>query len=296
MSDGPAPRRAVRDLKKQTYPRSEQGKLAVDGSVLDKPGGDDNVIASAWFKVATDPKACPWCIEPRFGRMVDHWWRKCREHGQLVLPEEDPFPFVGRELELAEERAWQVILRREHVDVPIRYTGARLTGRQTPAVVAMREVLESEDLKVTTGLVTLAGPTGVGKSYAMAAAFRQDALHECDHNAVVYYAAAKLTRLLIRPGSDDVFDACLNAELLAIDDLGGNYVKEDGLAASLIEELVVEREAKFAATWFTTNHTAGSIAAAVGDRVADRLSGGTWFNLPGESLRRTAAGARATRG
>jgi DNA replication protein DnaC len=268
-------RRGVRDLVTGLYPASERGKLAADDSPLDIAGGEGNVISSKWFVQC--------CIDPRFARMVDRWRCDCPTHGAPALPDDDPFPLDGLELALAEERAWDKIRRSEYVNIATRFADACLDRQQTPAIVAMREVVESDDLDTTT--VTLAGPTGVGKTYALSAGFRARALH-CDHRAVVYFPAPQLTRLLIRPGSDEIFDRCLTAELLAIDDLGSNYMKEDGLAFSLLEELIVEREAGYKPLWFTTNATQQTIADFCGDRIADRLLGGRWFNLPGASLRR----------
>lgn len=285
MSDTSPRRRGVRDLTTQHYPKSEMGKLAADGSLLDQLGGSGNVIASAWFS-----KECATCVRPEFTYMVDRHTRRCPQHGHVAFPLENPWEIKGRELEIAEGRAWDVLRRRPRVDIPSRYSDARLDREQTPAIVAMREIVkEDDDLDVATAMVTLAGPTGVGKTYALAAGFRVVAIHQCEHDAVVFYHASKLTRLLIRPDtSDDVFRACLEAELLAIDDLGGNYLREGGLAESLLEEIITEREARYLSTWVTTNSTQQTIAARVGDRVADRLIGGIWFNLPGESRRRRA--------
>jgi DNA replication protein DnaC len=125
----------------------------------------------------------------------------------------------------------------------------------------------------------------VGKTFALVALLRQEA--QPDGKGYVFFTMPELVRQLIGQASEDVLDQCLGAEVLAVDDVGAAYVKSDGLAEALFEQIVCEREASEAVTWLSTNLTVQRFGEVLGDRIADRVRGDgfLWYSLPGASLR-----------
>ena len=191
-----------------------------------------------------------------------------------------------RELKLAEEREWSVIAGK--VPIPHRYRNAHLIdAQQTAAIKATREFLDDDDND--TRSIWLAGPTGTGKTFALVAAFRQEAVG-CDGKGLEFWRMGELVRQLITEGGDDIFDQCIECDTLYVDDVGSCYLKDGGLAEARFEEIVVAREADEAPMLCTTNLTLPRLAEVLGDRIADRVAGpwADWIGLPGASLRRTA--------
>ena len=130
------------------------------------------------------------------------------------------------------------------------------------------------------------GPPGVGKTVALVAGIREQAVWE--NVDVEYVSMPALVRKLIGSDSEETFERVRDVQLLAVDDIGSAYVKVEGLAEALIEELFVEREANQRTTLFTTNLPPTKLDQALGDRVADRLRGpwGVLHVIKGASLRR----------
>src|SRR6266851_6385980 len=272
-------RRGVRDARGM-YDPQQFGCLAltIDGSELDNYGddrrGSDYVWSSAWME-----KDCR-CIRPEFRRLVGHdRLSACRQHGDQAPPEIDPYPLSPQEREEIEDRIWMPIANRFHI--PNRFRNIRLdTSEPTSALQAVREYLEGD----CECCLVLAGPTGVGKSHAIIAGFRHEAVWTCAEGLAVYFSMATLARGLLSDERDKVLESCLEADLLCIDDVaGGVYVKEGGLVETLFEEILCDREGNKLAVMLTTNLTLPAFAEAVGDRVADRIRGewGTWCSLPG---------------
>jgi DNA replication protein DnaC len=154
-------------------------------------------------------------------------------------------------------------------------------SRPTPAIKVMDEIDDETDR-----CIVLAGPTGTGKTHPMIAGFRRFAVWH--RSKCVYWTFAALVRALINDGSDEVLEHAVEADLLAIDDMGSTYMKPDGVAEAGIEEIVVEREANEALTLLTTNLTLIQFRDVFGDRIADRIAGdwGDWHAVTGESMRK----------
>jgi hypothetical protein len=289
-----APRHACRDTHGH-YPASEKGKLAVDGSLLDHQVlfGDGYVASSAWRL-----GDCGFCYGPEFRRMIPLSGLRCPRHGrQPIPPGADPFPRDEREQQIGEAREWAPIASKW--GIPSRYRSARLEdATPTPAIRAVRRFLlldEHDDEEDLCGCLILAGPTGVGKTFAAIAGFRHEAVRHSGQSNVYQSFPSLIRRLIGGAGSheedDDepsVFDQCAEADLLVCDDAGGTHLKEGGLAEALFEELIVIREAEEKCTVLTTNLTRPRFEDLFGDRIADRLAGpwGLWVDLPGRSLRR----------
>jgi hypothetical protein len=271
--------RAVRNTS-GLYPGTEHGKRAIDGSLLDVSRSDGNgksyALASAWRPAEG---TCPWCIAPEFVRLVPETFRRCPQHGRLPRPERDPFPMDDTESFLAEQRAWPDIA--EAHKIPSRYWTVSIEqSRPTPAIKVMDEIDDGTDQ-----CIVLAGPTGTGKTHAMIAGFRRSAIWY--RSACVYWTFPALVRALISDGSDEVLERAIEADLLAIDDMGSTYLKPDGVAEASIEEILVSREANEALTLLTTNLTLVQFRDVFGDRISDRIAGdwGDWHAITGDSMR-----------
>jgi len=220
----------------------------------------------------------------------------CAKHAALRPPKIDPWPMPPAERRGAEGSYWPRLARR--YNVPPRYRDLRLEelmatpATATPAVQAMSEFLEEGEPRC----LTLAGPPGVTKTATMVAGFREEACWACEPDCAVWYSMPALARALLDPDtSRAAVDACIKADLLALDDVGLAYTKAGGWVESAFEEILVEREANYSLTLMTTNLPLTAFEAHVGDRVADRLRGpwGEWVALPGQSLRRKRRGTGA---
>jgi hypothetical protein len=272
------------------YPGDQKGRAAVDGSLLDRAAHTvDGRIYYAW--ATTWREGCG-CFKPPTRRLVPSERLYCHDHGRLPVPSDDPYPMSSEERSAVEDRVWPRLAAR--VGIPNRYRLVRLEGGEpTPALLAVREFLQDE--RNDERCLVLAGPTGVGKTYAIIAGFREAAIWNCDGALSVYFGMSALARALLdEDDREEVLEQCLEADLLAIDDVGGAYVKAGGLIETLFEEILVDREGNQLQTMLTTNLTLESFADTVGDRIADRVRGswGTWCSLPGSSLRRKRAGRR----
>lgn len=171
--------------------------------------------------------------------------------------------------------------------IPVRLQHATLTARPTPALQAAAAYLGDasagySDAGFARGeALVLAGPTGVGKSYAAAAA-----MMAVGDGHFLYFPAlcAQLLRSEAQPGA---MALAKRSDLLVFDDLGTEYLKEGGLLAAFLDEIVWHREGNALPTVITTNLTAQELAKRLGDRITDRLRGvwGRVIECPGESLR-----------
>jgi DNA replication protein DnaC len=106
---------------------------------------------------------------------------------------------------------------------------------------------------------------------------------------IVFYDFPRLSRLLLDPEErDDVLEACREADDLFVDDLGSGFVKRDGFVLGLLEEIIVDREARAYPMLATTNLAPRAFRDLFGARVYDRLRGewGAWIHCAGPSLRR----------
>jgi DNA replication protein DnaC len=171
--------------------------------------------------------------------------------------------------------------------IPERLHGAVLDlARPTPAVQAVQAYLRPEDDFRGSGYelgecLVLAGPTGVGKTYAAAAAMIRL------WNGRLWYFGRLAGSLLDPRRRDDALDSCRAESLLVLDDLGTEYVKEGGLVQSFLDEIIWHREGNALPTIITTNLPGDQLADRLGPRIADRIRGpwGRVVECPGASLR-----------
>ncbi len=276
--------RGVRD-RRGLYDVYQHGRLAFDGSVLDKYGRDpqrgldDYVWATGWQEPGCQ------CIRVEFRWLVGARERAAACHGYQAPPPINPHPLSAAERAAIEAGIWPRLVTALNVP-PRLYTASFEASQDTAAVRAVREFLD--DPANTGRCLNLLGPTGVGKTYAAVCGLRRAAIWRCRPERTCYWPMAPLARQLLGDERDPVLDDCLTAEFLVLDDVGGTYVKQGGLVEALLEELLCEREAHERRTLLTSNLPAPALMQALGDRVADRLRGdwGVIVSLPGESLRR----------
>lgn len=157
----------------------------------------------------------------------------------------------------------------------------------------------------TARLLVLGGGVGVGKTVALAWLVAQpppvpapargdDGAEAClragqmpvgafEHEAW-FITAAELSRLdRFKSGAMDRLTGC---PVLAIDDLGAEYLDKAGAFLALLDELVNVRYSNALHTAISTNCGAASFRARYGERVADRVREvGLFFECGGPSLR-----------
>lgn len=200
-------------------------------------------------------------------------WRK-----RVTARAEDPVYQANAE-KLRETEAEAV--QREHesrlallaTGIPMTLWDAIREPRETPALVAAREFLES-----APAFLALSGPAGRGKTFAAAWAVAQKS------------GRYVITHDLVTAGSfDPVWPEIALAPILALDELGAEY-RNAAFEASLYS-LLNARHAHGRKTILCTNlGKPGFIdryCPKEGDPLRDRLrTSSTWVALPGESLRK----------
>jgi DNA replication protein DnaC len=171
--------------------------------------------------------------------------------------------------------------------IPSRYRACSFRNvESTPAVLAARAHC-LEDAYACTCLV-LSGGVGVGKTVAAACAARYLCV-EASTDEVRFYSAGSLISRLLDPATrSEAMRAAVEADELLVDDVGSSYLKRDGLAVGLFEEIVIAREADQAPMFITTNLGPEHFRAVLGARVYDRIRGpwGRWVDVDGPSRRR----------
>lgn len=126
--------------------------------------------------------------------------------------------------------------------------------------------------------LVLAGPTGVGKSTAMAWLARRCA--EKGRRPRWEYAPEMFARLSM---ADIQYHPITVADVLLIDDLGA---EDDHKARAKLDTLVYYRHAARRPTVITTNLTAKALADRYGERIVDRLQEwGPVIQIVAESMR-----------
>jgi DNA replication protein DnaC len=166
---------------------------------------------------------------------------------------------------------------------------------------------ETEAIRAAVGtrdMLVLSGAPGCGKTVAAALWATEDVRKdECweytDHlgnvyghtgnrfkgQVVVWVTAAKLARW--ERYDQDEMAKLLKVGKLVIDDLGGEYLDKGGFYASLLDELINERQAGSRPTILTTNLDAAGFSTRYGERIVDRIrEGGRFFACGNASLRR----------
>jgi DNA replication protein DnaC len=130
--------------------------------------------------------------------------------------------------------------------------------------------------------LVLAGPTGVGKSWAAAAV-----LHHAGTGRFLHVPA--LARALVAYATQAKTMAQLTRDrFLVLDDLGADLERSDGLPFVLWDEVIATRHARQLPTLFTTNLTRDGLKQRLGDRAWDRLTDRAW----GEVFASTGASRR----
>lgn len=104
----------------------------------------------------------------------------------------------------------------------------------------------------------------------------------------IWISAAKLARC--DRYDEEEMTKLLQTPRLVIDDLGGEFLDKGGFYASLLDEIVNERQAESKPTILTTNLDAEGFKSRYGERIADRIrEGGRFVGCGSESLRRKAS-------
>jgi hypothetical protein len=233
-------------------------------------------------------------VDARVGPALRETWRQ-RERARQGLAAEPLEPGLVQALEL-HRTGYGWYLRAHHAGVPRPYWAAELnTALQTEAVQEVRafwdppqdEEAECPEEDSPGRALILAGPTGCGKTFAQIAGLSYGTLGA----EIAFFTFGRLVRALLNPEEQkDTLARAIETDIVMIDDLGAAYLKADGLAEALIEEILCERELAGRMLLGTSNLRAERLAQVLGDRVADRLAGswGRIVEVRGPSLRRRA--------
>lgn len=175
-------------------------------------------------------------------------------------------------------------------------------GIPTRALAAASGALDStEAMSVVDGatdFLVLSGGPGCGKTVAAAAWILSYVLDRKNWKqtqydssparilglAPIWVTAAKLARW--ERYDEDQMQKLLRTPRLVIDDLGGEYLDKGGFYASLLDEIVNERQAETKPTIMTTNLNAEAFKERYGERIIDRIrEGGRFVGCGDHSLR-----------
>jgi DNA replication protein DnaC len=215
------------------------------------------------------------------------WWaelsdiERARYQAQLAAHESDARMAEERQLQQAATSARQerlVVVERR--GVPAKDRERIVDGRleSTPALDAARSFLKDLDKERDKRILVLAGPPGVGKSVAAAWL-----IAACDRPAL-FIDQSRLVRRS-RYSNEDM-RPLEDVTLLAIDDLGSEYLDEKGSFVATLDGLINARYAEELPTVFTTNLASTRFVQRYGERIADRIREvGRFVELKGPSLR-----------
>ena len=191
-------------------------------------------------------------------------------------------PEQTTEQEAAEQRRRETELLRWLMDsgVPKRFLTASLDrGRPTPALQRVAAAIDGEF--AAGRCLVLTGPTGVGKTFGVAAAMR--ALRA---RGRFWPWPAAAGALLDPARRGEALTQMKTTGLLVLDDLGAEFQKEGGLVQAFLDEVIDHRYGNELATAITSNLTADDLKTHLSARIVDRLrEWGSVFECPGESLR-----------
>jgi len=167
---------------------------------------------------------------------------------------------------------------------------------------AKGKIEQTEAVKASLGstdFLVLSGGPGCGKTVAavawVIAYVRDKALWSkdiCDQprfsaGGPIWVTAARLARW--ERYDEDAMRKLLSTPRLVIDDLGGEYLDKGGFYASLLDEIVNERQSEGKPTIMTTNLNAEAFKVRYGERIADRIrEGGRFVECGSASLRKAA--------
>ena len=199
-------------------------------------------------------------------------------------------------LDLWETQGWRWYDTASRADIPRLYWTARLDGpaiEQTPAIQAVRQFWDAGAGRDEGSALCLCGATGCGKTFGQVAGIHHSKLRD-----VAFSPFGRLVRqLLDQDQREEALERAIETDVLMIDDFGAAYLKTDGLAEALLEEMLSERELARKWTCITTNLRETQLVELVGDRIADRLAGewGRIVEVSGPSLRRQRPSTRPVR-
>ena len=277
-------RRAQR-LLRGWYSASQLGRVAADGSILDRIF-NGYATASVW----RGSSSCPDCWRPEVLRMVPAEQRWCSRHGRQT-PSVDPFPLEGQELVAAKDRAYAYLGPRR--GVPILYQSASFdTSYDTLALAAARRAISDE---FATRALVGQGAQGCGKTHSMRCAERElvlDGVENDRADVITFLDFPRLSALLLdreHPARvAETMEACRESDVLFLDDVGSGYTKGSGFVVGCFEEIVCHREQRLYPMVMSTNLGPKEFRTMFGARVYSRLAGswGCWVVVDGPDLRR----------
>jgi DNA replication protein DnaC len=210
------------------------------------------------------------------------WWERlsnverARYHAELAEHERDVRIAEARQREeaarLDRENRIHELKRR---GVPSKDRARIVDGLDdTPALAAARAFSDSGDKH----LLVLAGPAGVGKSVAAAWLVATHA------RSAIFIDQSRLVRKSRYADSD--MAPLEDVSLLAIDDLGSEYLDERGSFLTSIDGLINARYSEERPTVITTNLSSARFMMRYGERISDRIREvGRFIEFRGPSLR-----------
>ncbi len=155
-----------------------------------------------------------------------------------------------------------------------------MNPQDTPAMKALGNWEPSEYWSMT-----LLGGVGCGKTVAAAARFTV-AVHQ-NLRPLWLNCGEAATRSIYGEQAAEDASVAVSTKLLVLDDLGSELASEPWKA--WLENVLVKRHARLAATIVTTNLDAETLKARIGQRATDRLREGKIVGLSGPSMRRRPA-------
>lgn len=207
---------------------------------------------------------------------------RCRKADEIQCA-----PFVAHRERVRAARARRMRAR----GVPRKLWEAAFDSDRQTVALSHAQAYAGPGLEARRALV-LAGPTGVGKSYAAAAIIGEidapDRWPEWEQPYALFRFWPSIAGAFLSGGErrDEAIREVIETPVLALDDVGAEYVKPGGLVEALFDELVCVREAEERPLILTTNMTVEQMQARLSDRIMDRLAG--WASVvmvAGPSLR-----------
>jgi DNA replication protein DnaC len=193
----------------------------------------------------------------------------------------------------------------QEVGIPARYFAALLTPvDQNAFPPGVGPVIQQTVDRVMTYMnddfgrgraLILCGTPGTGKTYCAAAAAGY--IHRQNPKAIerLFWKASTLRASLMnldRRGA--IMDSLITSPFLVLDDLGMEFTRDGDFFEATLDAVVDEREANMRPLIITSNLTPERLAAKLGPRAWDRLSGdwGTIKTIVGPSARKSLQSPR----